>query len=252
MVNYDKGLGQLRINKMSYGKEYKEIYNVLINCLEEYPIDIVPGLLNEIVFAILQDFPNIFWFEGKWRLGTNTEQRRCFIPVYTMDRRSIEHAKEKISFIVKSLDERLKNADKRDIAKILYQWIAQNIEYGAVTGNGQNIYDALKEKKAVCKGIAKAYQFMLRRYGIFSSLAYGSIDGVGRHIWNVVNVDDKFYNVDICMEYSQIECLWNQGTRNTYRGFLLSDRQLEKTHAWEDNYPYRIKCDYEVEDNEFI
>ena len=94
---------------------------------------------------------------------------------------------------------------------------------------------------------------MLRRYGIFSSLAYGTIDGVGRHVWNVINIDDKFYNVDICMEYPQIECLREQGTRNSsYRGFLLSDSQLKKTNMWETNYPYRIKCDYEVEDNEFI
>lgn len=252
MDNYNQYLGQLRMNSLSYGKEYSEIYYVLVNCLEEYPTDIAPSLLNEIIFAILEDFPEIFWFEGKWKIGMGVEQRRCFMPAYNMDRRDIEYVKENISLIIRSLDAVLKNATQRDAAKVLYQWIAQNIEYGVATGKGQNIYDALVGKKSVCKGIAKAYQFILRRYGIFSSLAYGAIDGVGRHVWNVINIDDKFYNVDICMEYPQIERLWNQGTRNSYRGFLLSDRQLEKTHTWEANYPYRIKCDYEVEDNEFI
>lgn len=252
MDNYNQYLGQLRMNSLSYGKEYNEIYYVLKNCVEEYPTDIAPDLLNEIIFAILEDFPEIFWFEGKWKIGLNAEQKRYFIPVYNIDRRNVEHAKAKISLIIKSFDDRLKNSNKGDIAKVLYQWISQNIEYGVATGNGQNIYDALIEKKAVCKGIAKTYQFMLRKYGIFSSLAYGTIDGVGRHVWNVINIDDKFYNVDICMEYPQIERLWNQGTRNSYRGFLLSDRQLEMSHAWEENYPYRIKCDNEVEDNGFI
>lgn len=252
MDNYNQYLGQLRMNSLSYGKEYNEIYYVLKNCVEEYPTDIAPSLLNEIIFAILEDFPEIFWFEGKWKIGMNAEQKRCFVPIYNMNRRNVEHAKEQISPIIKSFDDRLKNSNKRDIAQALYQWISQNIGYGVAAGNGQNIYDALIEKKAVCKGIAKAYQFMLRRYGIFSYLVYGTIDGVSRHVWNVINIEGKFYNVDICMEYSQIECLREQGIRNSYRGFLLSDSQIKKTHTWETNYPYRIKCDYEVEDNEFI
>lgn len=107
MDNYNQYLGRLRMNKLSYGKEYNDIYCVLINCLEEYPTDIEPGLLNEIIFAILEDFPDLFWFEGKWKIGINAEQRRCFVPIYNMDRKDIERAKENIYSIVKSLDDRL-------------------------------------------------------------------------------------------------------------------------------------------------
>lgn len=252
MINYDKYLGQIRMNKLSYGKEYNEIHNVLMKCLEEYPIDIAPSLLNEIIISILEDFPNIFWFEGKWKMGINAEQRKCFKPIYNMEIGEMEQAKENIRIVVKSLDDRLKCANKRDIAKELYQWMALNVKYETSTEYGQNIYNALVDKKAVCKGIAKAYQFILRRYGIFSSLAYGTIDGISRHVWNVINIDDKFYNVDICMEYPQIEHLWDRGTRKSYRGFLLSDRQLEMTHTWDTYYPYRIKCDCEVDANEFV
>ena len=151
MVNYDKGLGRLRMNKLSYGKEYKEIYYVLINSIKEYPIDIAPSLLNEIIIAILEDFPGIFWFEGKWKLEMDAEHRKLFVPIYNMNRRDIEYAKESISYTVKSLDDRLINAGKKDIAKVLYQWIAQNIEYGVSEGEGQNIHNALIEKKAFCK-----------------------------------------------------------------------------------------------------
>ena len=46
MDNYNQYLGQLRMNSLSYGKEYNEIYYVLKNCVEEYPTDIAPSLLE--------------------------------------------------------------------------------------------------------------------------------------------------------------------------------------------------------------
>ena len=244
--------GQLRMEQLSYENEYKEIYKVLYNCFEDYPTNIVPKTLNDVILAILQDFPEMFWFEGKWKYEINSESRKCFHPIYNMDRKQIENAKIELSSLIKHLDKEFKNGAKINVAAGLYQWIAQNVEYGSDLGDGQNVYDALIKRKAVCKGIAKAYQLLLLRYGIFCTLAAGSLDGVGRHIWNVIEIDDTFYNVDVCMEYKQLDHLFGKGTRTSYKGFMLSDRQIADTHLWENNYPYRIKCFCEVDDHEFI
>lgn len=45
--------------------------------------------------------------------------------------------------------------------------------------------------QAVCKGISKAYQLLLRENGIFATLADGSLDGKAKYIWNVVCLDVK-------------------------------------------------------------
>lgn len=252
MDNCNQYLGQLRMNQLPYGNVYSELHFVLSNCQEEYPTNIAPAILNDIIVAILHDFPEFFWFEGKWKYGMNNDDRKCFRPIYHMDKREIANAKEKIYQLLLSLDDLFGNAKEIDVAKGIYQWIAHHIEYGVSSGNGQNIYDALIHRKAVCKGIAKAYQLLLSRYGIFCSLAVGSLDGINRHVWNVINIEDKFYNVDICMEYKQFSHILGNDTRNSYKGFLLSDRQVACTHSWEANYPYRLTCDYEVDDDEFI
>lgn len=257
MPDFKPSLGLLRMTKMSYETEYKELYSILINYSEEYLTDMSPEILNEIIFAILHDFPEIFWFEGKWRYEITNVGKKCLHPIYNMDRTEIKKVQQEISNLRQTFDNIYVGMDDTKIAQSLYQWIIQNVEYGINLSprqneyNGQNIYDTLIKRKAVCKGIAKAYQLMLSWYGISSALAIGYINGIGRHVWNVIKIDGKFYNVDICMEYEQLNIIFNKSKRKSFKGFMLSDRQISDTHIWDTNYPYRIKCCYEVETNEF-
>lgn len=244
--------GQNRMEQLSYGSIYEGLLSAITDRYDKYPINAVPDIINDVFSAILHDHPEIFWFEGKWRLGRDKEEENCCFPVYNMDADGIAAAKQKICSILPDLDDMLKGLTPYEIAKTIYQWTVSNTEYGMEQSDGQNIYDALIKRKAVCKGIAKAYQFLLSRYGIFSSIVIGTLDGKSRHIWNVIRLEDKYYNVDICMEYKQLEHMFCHNERSRLKGFLLSDRQLARTHAWIRNYPYRIKCDNEVDDNEYI
>lgn len=69
--------------------------------------------------------------------------------------------------------------------------------------NNHNIIGPLIEHKAVCEGIAKAYQFILNRRGIDCMTVYGrAMKSEGNynkdyHAWNIIALNRKRYNVDV-------------------------------------------------------
>lgn len=110
---------------------------------------------------------------------------------------------------------------------------------------GQNIHNAFIEKKAVCKGLSKAYQYLLLKFGVFSTVVDGTIDGIARHIWNIVEIDGVYYNVDISMRYSNFDILFDNDQKfDKYRMFLKSDEEIKHTHRWlNTGYFPRLICD---------
>ena len=245
MKNGDEKLGFNKMKDIFYDNVYTEVRNGLLKYEKMIPLRTTPNIVNDAVGAILHDTPELFWFEGKWKAVAGEKQGKYMMPVYNMDREAVKIAQKQIEERFDTLDCICENCSEYEIARGVYRWILENVQYGLdVNNSGQNIYNALAEGRAVCKGIAKAYQFILSRYGIFSALAAGSLDGRMRHIWNVIRLDGGFYNVDICMGYERFDCLFSGKGRkdDLYRGFLLTDKQIECTHAWQPEYPYRIVC----------
>lgn len=127
----------------------------------------------------------------------------------------------------------LRNYNELYKVKFVYEWIIKNIKYGMTDTEGQNVYEALIKRKAVCKGISKAYQLILSRLDVFSILTEGTIgSSQSKHVWNVVKVAGEYYNVDVSIGYKCFSYMYqnNQNQKNPYRGLLLSDDQIEKTH----------------------
>ncbi len=98
-------------------------------------------------------------------------------------------------------------------------------------------YSALVgEQVTVCQGYSLAFKLLCDMAGI--ECGYATYPG---HIWNVVNVDGKYYHIDIT---------WDDPTKvsgggyyctqqhSYYANFLLSDEQLGKTHqSWTSAMP---------------
>ena len=116
-------------------------------------------------------------------------------------------------------------------AKYIYNWILKNVSYGFGPHEGQTIEDALIGRKAVCKGLSKAYQLLMMKCGIITTLREGTIDGRATHIWNGVILDKETLNVDISMGYSRFSYLFREEiTYDPYHCFLITDETISKTH----------------------
>ncbi len=184
--------------------------------------------LASVIHAVLNDNPGFFWFEGK---AFVERKANLFVvkPKYLFDSEKRNLAVGQIQHIQSYFDA---YRNKRDFekAKAVYDWLQENVTYTS-NCSGQNIYDALIEKKAVCKGLSKAYQFLLSGLNVFSTLVTGTLDGVARHTWNIVEIDGAYYNVDVSLGYCLFDFLFHDADRtNRYRTFLKSDAQFAGTH----------------------
>ena len=193
-----------------------------------------------VVRAVLTDNPQLFWFEGRAAVERDAE-RVLLRPMYLYDEDSIRRGQAQAERVAADLA-RLGNGGEYEGAKAAFDWLLDNVSYAPGPG-GQTLYGALVERRAVCKGLSKAYQYLLSRLGLFSTLAYGTVDGVARHVWNVVRIGNDYYNADVSLAYPRFDPLFKAGTgRDRYRTFLKSDACLGATHRLTDPQAPHLQC----------
>lgn len=206
-------------------KIYEQLSNGITNLSNCIRTDTISKeRLSYIIRSVLTDNPGYFWFEG--RISVRKEGKGITVtPHYLYSASEIKSAEHQIDIILQKFS-LYQTETKYDKAKVAYDWLTENVCYSIGNG-GQNIYNAFIERKAVCKGLSKAYQFLLLKLGVFSTLVDGTIDGVARHIWNIVEIDGNFYNVDISMGYSAFDFLfYDPKHSDKYRMFLKSDAEM--------------------------
>ncbi|WP_155997839.1 YSIRK-type signal peptide-containing protein [Streptococcus ruminantium] len=79
--------------------------------------------------------------------------------------------------------------------KAAHDWLVDNVDYVARSGQDQSAYSALVEKKTVCAGYGHGLKLLLDKMNIPSQTLVGPV-GSERHLWNVVELDGKWYHVD--------------------------------------------------------
>lgn len=196
---------------------YQEIYAGILRGkhIISYAQKCMPATVNKIIKYILLDHPELFWFEGKWGYKELGQGMQIGFK-YTMPWESVSGYRERLWTEIKKITDGL-TGDDIQRAKQIYDWMHENISYGKYTA-GQNVKDALIMRDAVCKGMAKAYQLLLAETGIFSMLSEGSIDGMMKHVWNVAELNGKYYHVDVAMGYEEV---WmNIGIEKQKAGFF--------------------------------
>ena len=137
-------------------------------------------------------------------------------------------------------------------------WLAERVTYhqaaAAAAGSKDNpypnaftMYGAIVEKKAVCEGYSRAAQYILGLLGIKSLLITGKADG-GPHMWNMVEIDGKWYQLDVTWN----DPIYKEGTVDpppyVHTYFNLTDAMMRKDHSYaaggsgDDLNPKAINC----------
>ncbi len=151
----------------------------------------------------------------------------CYLPQYTYviekegaeipDQEKIQKMKDEfdavVSYIVEGADESFSDLEK---ALYVHEELLNLTTYDD-TLEYHDAYHTLVEGRGVCQGYTLAYSYLLEKLGVLSVPASSE---TLNHIWNVVCVDGKWYNVD---------ATWDDldhpiGVGHEY--FLLSDDAL--------------------------
>ena len=228
---------------------YSRIYSNVRNRADRFELKAEISDVKRIIKYVLMDNPGLFWFEGKWE-AKSSGSGITVIPLYNgyrdvSDAEIAESVKGEIREF--GLTHKSSVTDK---IKAVYDWILCNVTYGSGRGD-QNAAGAFIDKRALCKGIAKAFQYFMNTLGIPSFIVYGTIDGRGVHVWNAVCDGGEFYHVDVTVGYERFRGLFSGLGRNKrYPCFMVSDATVSKTHRTYESFG--ASCDSDIDIEEYL
>ena len=194
--------------------------------------------------SVMRDNPDIFWFAHQY-LFDSKEKTLLF---------QYQFSKERKELIQKSIDDVVENDFQIAYVRTLgvyeqimfvYKWILTYCNYNVNSAYNQNIDSVFVRRNSVCTGYAKAAQYLFKLLNIESRLVFGRLNNDredGRHCWNIVCIEGKFYHLDVCLgDLSLEDLLVKAGTPEVlkfgdfnYNCFCVSTEEIEKSRVIED------------------
>lgn len=129
--------------------------------------------------------------------------------------------------------------NEQELARRIHDYLIRNCTY--ITGEDRvyssTAYGCLVEGEANCEGYAKAFGLLAAKVGLQSALITGRTDKGENHAWNQVNIDGKWYNIDVTWDDTDV----SGDIRKNY--FLCSDEEFGITHFADGEYFDAFKCE---------
>jgi hypothetical protein len=210
-----------------------------------------------VVFRFLLDHPEVFYIDEKYLISTNSNIFTTKVNItFTYLVSSQDELNEKITEISNNMEKIMKNIDENEddfqkelvihdyIGKITTYYEYENVE--DIPTNCHNIYGALVEKLCVCDGFAKSMKILLNKCNIESILVTGALKDES-HEWNLVKLNDKWYNLDLTSDKS---ITYNKNSYVIHAYFNITDELISKTHTFDNKE--LLPTANETESNYFI
>ncbi|MGN0358712.1 MAG: transglutaminase domain-containing protein [Candidatus Fimousia sp.] len=214
---------------------YRQIY---ANANELYsaftPVEAVTaGELKSIFSAVFNDHPELFWLETAYS-GKYVRSGQCVEIDLKFNRtaQNLENAKssydENANQILAGAWNLSSNYEKE---KYVHDALIDKISYNLGAEMNQSAYSALVNGQTVCAGYARAFQYLLQRLGIPCYYCTGFAGE--SHAWNIVALDDGYYNVDTT---------WDDTDNGTYDYFNKTDADYASNHIRQELSVYLPPC----------
>ena len=227
----------------SLGASRKEIYKKLLAATEEFTtgwIDLgklggdFKSDISVSYQALCDDYPEMFWLPSAYLLS-HTETGEIAVMFegkteshslsYIASKSEAKTMKARLDEVVNSVTAATKSLSSQFEAELyIHDFICNNTAYNI---NGKYIYSAygaLVDKNAVCEGYSKAFALLCSKAGINSFLVRG-VSKEQNHMWNTVNIDNAWYNIDVTWDDQNIN------GNPTYSYFNLTDAELNIDHT---------------------
>ena len=204
-------------------KIYKQIYANAV----EYVTTFVPTEnisveeVKEVFEALYNDHPELFW------VNTSYSYKYTSNDICVQIILNFNETADNIDYYKKLFDDAankiIKEANKYNTdylkEKYVHDTIVKSVKYDKNASMNQSAYSALVNKKTICAGYSRAFQYIMIQLHIPTYYCVG-ISKVN-HAWNIVKLDDGYYNVDLTWDTSDI-------TR--YKYFNKTDSDFSKSH----------------------
>lgn len=149
----------------------------------------------------------------------------------------IEKAQNYINNIISQIVKQTRNDQKIIRVKKVHDWMIDAMEYdeSETNVNKYNIYGAIHDKKAVCEGYARSFRYIMEKVGVPCVLVPGTAENsqgkIEAHAWNYVQIEDKWYAVDVTWDDPVITGGGTITDNEKYKFFLKGSEEFFKDHT---------------------
>ena len=214
---------------------YRQIYANAQNLTERFAPDrtVSASDVKTAFEAVIGDHPELFWMETGYSSKYLANGQCVEIDLkYNSTANDLENAKQRFDEAAQNLMAGAA-APGSDYEKERYvhDALAAAVTYDLTADMNQSAYSALVNGKSVCAGYARAYQYLLQQLGIPCYYCTGYSGG--DHAWNIVKLDDGYYNVDVT---------WDDANPLRYDYFNKTDADFASTHVRQSLSVYLPAC----------
>lgn len=181
--------------------------------------------LQDTFTQILFDCPQFFYLSSKYSYYYDMDNSIFAVKLnYTTDKNGYLEQKnvidKKFSEIVNEIDDTRSSYEK---ALLVHDYLCDNFDYDYTYSN-YTLMDFIENKTGVCQAYTLAYNYILNELGIKSySVQSDSIN----HMWNMVELNGKYYHVDVTWD----DCMTGLLGHFDHNNFLITDNTINETHC---------------------
>ncbi len=214
---------------------YRQIYANAMALNDTFaPIeDVSIEQLKNVFTAVFGDHPELFWLDTAY--GCKFLPTGKCIEIDLQFNNTATNLEQNKQAFENSANRMLQGASNlsSDYEKEVYlhDTLLSQADYNLDAPNNQSAYSALVDGQTVCAGYARAYQYLMQKIGIPCYYCTGYAGE--NHAWNIVSLDDGYYNVDTT---------WDDTDPNTYDYFNKSDNDFNTSHMRKDLSIYLPAC----------
>lgn len=214
---------------------YRQIYANANNLYSVFaPVETVTvKQIKNIFSAVYNDHPQLFWLEASYAAKYIWNGQCIEIDLmFNRTARDLEQAKADFEQNANQILAEAQNLGSNyEKEKYVHDILLDRITYNLSAEMNQSAYSALVNGQTVCAGYARAFQYLLQQLGIpcYYCTGYAGED----HGWNIVALDDGYYNVD---------ATWDDTDSGNYNYFNKSDEDFANTHIRQELSVYLPPC----------
>lgn len=218
---------------------YKQIYANALQLTQAFApvIDGSSRQLMNAFTAVYNDHPELFYVDTAYAYKYSGNGKIAEIDLqFNSTADNLENSKAAFDAAVNKIVAEAGNLGS-DYEKEVYvhDALLSMIEYDLRAPLSQSAYSALVNGRTVCAGYARAFQYIMQQLSIPCYYCTGYAGE--NHAWNIVRLEDGFYNVDTT---------WDDTEPNTYRYFNCSDADYANNHKRTDLSVYLPACNGEM------
>jgi len=221
-------------------KVYDQIYGNAAELYDSLPLrsQLSADSLARVMNAVFCDHPELFWLDTSYEYYYTAQGYAVSVTLsYNDAAKSIDAYRSRFEAAAKkALAGAQSLSTDAEKERYIHDYLLDNVSYDLDSALNQNAYSALVYGESVCAGYARAFQYLLQQLDIpcYYCTGYASES----HAWNIVRLDDGYYNVDVAWNDS----LGNGSGTYHYDYFNLSDAEIAASHTRIDLSVYLPAC----------